>query len=202
MDKKFSNYKLLEQLSENDIFQAWMAEIDGQRVFLKLENTGSELNPATRRNLIRESILSQNIIKTKYIITGRTAKVTASKQNIQYPYFDNNIWQAITPALFIGNIKTILPHIFLISDYLHDLGLVHADLKLNQFLIKTNDDDFDIRLGDLDFLRREQKHRSWFYLWHAGPHRPGNQEQRTGFDPIRRLFDRPLDRIVPGSGGF
>jgi len=89
------------------------------------------------------------------IVTAVGKYLAHSSIFIEYPFLDHSEWSALTPELFLRNFQTVAPQIGLVVDYLHMMGMVHCDLKLENFLIRTTPRTPRVVMMDLDFLCRE-----------------------------------------------
>jgi Nif-specific regulatory protein len=87
------------------------------------------------------------------LYTARNKWQNGAKLIIEYPFLDPSFWVPLTSNLFWQNFPLILAEICFVVDYIHTLGVVHCDLKLQNFLINLRSNKPRIVLVDLDFLR-------------------------------------------------
>jgi Nif-specific regulatory protein len=150
-----SIYSLNQQLSENELTQSWLATENktGQPCFIKVsKNDSIGQNDAT--SILGRSFDLQKLLKSNCILTS----VRKSSENghifIEYPLLNREKWQTLDPKLFWQDYPSLLIEIFTIIDYLHLLGLVHCDLKFENFQIDTSGKKAKAILIDLDFLTK------------------------------------------------
>lgn len=70
----------------------------------------------------------------------------------EYPFLDPKCWQTLTRDSLRQAFVPVLPQVCLLIDYLHELGLVHCDLRFDNFMINGNPDNPRVVLTDMDFL--------------------------------------------------
>lgn len=147
-------------VSENQLSQAWRAtnRITGRPCFVKIPNDNSALDPQTQKALLKDSFTFQRTIKNRAVLRAANRHIENGHVFIEYPYVDDSRWQELTYETFHRQSMAVLPRICLIVDHLHDLGLVHGDLKLANFLIVNSSADPALLLVDLDFLCRANSH--------------------------------------------
>ncbi|MEW5995029.1 MAG: serine/threonine-protein kinase, partial [Candidatus Zixiibacteriota bacterium] len=147
-------FKLLELLSENNLTQSWSARhLKTERsVFLKLPCPDPSIGINAAQNLLNRSYELQKRIHCSRILTAAARHSTDSVSAFEYPLVDPDAWQTLTPELFWKHLPEVLVDLCVLTDYLHLLDLVHADLKLSNFLIAARHGRVRTKLVDLDFL--------------------------------------------------
>lgn len=159
--KPDSKFYIFEQLvSEGPITQSWVAlnSKTKERCFIKASITPAGLDESIVRSIILRSYELQKLIRSHDIIRANRKVVENGRLFIEYSYLQSEEWQPLTPELFGRYFSTIFPLICKILDYLHILGLVHCDLKLDNFLINKSQVVPKILLSDLDFLTKSNSH--------------------------------------------
>lgn len=142
-------------ISQNDVTESWIAEYieTGKKCFLKIEAENPSLGQSTIRSALSKSLECQASLKNNRVNTAISKRIEKGRLIIEYPYIDPKQWYPLTPDLFWKKSEEFLPQICSIVDYLHLLGMVHCDLKLENFMARIDGDGADIILADLDFLR-------------------------------------------------
>jgi serine/threonine protein kinase len=150
-----SIYSLNQQLSENELTQSWLAteKKTGQPCFVKVSKSDA-LGQNDAALILGRSFDLQKLLKSNCILIS----VRKSSENghvfIEYPLLNKEKWQTLDPKLFWQYYPSLLIEIFTIIDYLHLLGLVHCDLKFENFQIDTSGKKAKVILIDLDFLTK------------------------------------------------
>lgn len=144
-------------LSENNHCQSWLAvnrETD-KLCLVKTPSANSELGPNAGKSILSESYRCQKSIRSGRIVRAIGKYLAQGTVLIEYPYLDPTDWTVLTPELFFRHFQTVAPQIASTVDFIHTLGFVHCDLKLDNFLIRTSGRETEVVLVDLDFLCRE-----------------------------------------------
>ena len=151
-DSKFFNFEKI--ISENNLAQAWRAvNVDTETIcFVKMPSPHSTLANTEILSLLSKSFSCQKSLRTSRILTARRQYMEKDSLYIEYPYLDPDRWQVLTPELFRQYWPESLYQVCLITDLLHHRGLVHLDLKLDNFQISISGKKPFIILTDLDFL--------------------------------------------------
>jgi transcriptional regulator with GAF, ATPase, and Fis domain/serine/threonine protein kinase len=148
-------YHFDEKFAENRLCQTWRASLlpSGASCVVKfaVADTGSEAERCNR--FLSDSYRLQRQLHCSGILKARRCQNEGGVAYVEYPYLNSAIWTQLTPSLFVRHIAEILPQICLTVDYLHVQGLVHSDLKLENFLFDAN--FHRLMLLDLDFLCRD-----------------------------------------------
>jgi transcriptional regulator with GAF, ATPase, and Fis domain/serine/threonine protein kinase len=151
------SYQLLSLLAEHPPFQVWhgLNTATGEACLVKiLQRDGSpDFQAAT--NLVSGAFYRQLDIHCRMIVVARRIANHNGSLAIEYPFLDGADWQPLSPALLAKHWFELIPQVVLVVDYLHLRGLVHADLKLENFLVARINDKLELKLIDLDFLQTE-----------------------------------------------
>ncbi len=152
MTKGSSAYHFVKILSENQNCCTWLAtsRTTGERCVVKTAAAGLDSDRDKNNHILTTSYLLQRQLHSKSILRAIRRVAEEGSAFIEYPYLDPAEWQPLSPEVFRRYAETLLPQICVTVDYLHSLGLVHADLKLENFLVSSG--GRDILLADLDFL--------------------------------------------------
>jgi len=151
-DSKIFNFE--KKISENNLAQAWRAvNLDTDKpCFVKKPSPNSTLANSEILPLLSKSFSCQKSLRTSRILTARRQYLEKDSLYIEYPFLDPDRWRVLTPELFHQHWPDSLYQICLITDLLHHRGLVHLDLKLENFQIRLAGKKPFIVLTDLDFL--------------------------------------------------
>ncbi|MFZ5981823.1 MAG: sigma 54-interacting transcriptional regulator [Candidatus Zixiibacteriota bacterium] len=147
-------YLFEKKISENNLAQAWRTHrIDNNEpCFVKVPSPDSTLPHSEILSLLSKSFTCQKTLKTSRVLTARRRHLEKDSVRIEYPYLDPERWQVLTPELFFRFWPESLYQICLITDLLHHRGLVHLDLKMENFQVRLSGDKPFVILTDLDFL--------------------------------------------------
>jgi serine/threonine protein kinase len=148
-------YRFETRISQNDIAESWIAENSetGSKCFLKIEAQNPSLGQAAIRSTLTKSFECQADLKDPQVNTAISKRIEKGRLIIEYPFIDPDNWKTLTPGLFWEGFADILPQVCLIVDYLHLMGMVHCDLKLENFMVRFTNGGHKVILADLDFLR-------------------------------------------------
>ncbi len=155
MDKPVSNrFRFQSLLAENVLCQSWKVVNlqTKQPGFVKTPTPNSELGVERQQSILRSSFLRQSGIKTPRIISATSQVIEGASLFIEYPYLSADRWMPLTDRSFARHFEDVFHQMCLLVDYLHLLGLVHCDLKLDNFLLCESDGMPVLRMVDLDFL--------------------------------------------------
>ena len=143
-----------KKISENNLAQAWRAvkTSDNNPCFVKIPSPDSTLPHTEILSLLSKSFTCQRSLKSSRVVTARRQHLEKDSLSIEYPYLDPAVWKVLTPALFFKYWPESLYQTVMITDLIHHRGLVHLDLKLENFQLRLSDNKPFIILTDLDFL--------------------------------------------------
>lgn len=144
-------------ISENDLTQSWIAtnRISGKKCFLKVPSRSGIISSLTIRDILLKSFLCQKNIKSSRVLCAHTKRLEKGNILIEYPFFDPSQWSTVTPDVFWKDFETIFPQACMIVDFIHLLGYVHCDLKMENLVVNCDHSMARTMMIDLDFLREE-----------------------------------------------
>ncbi len=147
-------YKLEKLLSENNLCQSWQAvnRTTGQVCFVKTPVMDSTVDIKVRENILERSYANQKKLTDNLVLKAVNKRRENGRLYIEYPFLDTRYWQSMTPELFCTTYRSCLDELLMISDFVHNFGLVHCDLKLSNFLIRHDVEKPRLLLVDPDFL--------------------------------------------------
>jgi Nif-specific regulatory protein len=150
-------YRFDDFISENDLTQSWIAtnRKSGKKCFLKIPSRANILPLLTIRDILSKSFLCQKNIKSGKVLCAHTKRMERGNIIIEYPYFDTAQWNALTSDIFWRHFETIFPQACMIVDFIHLLGYVHCDLKMENLVVNLEHGGARTMIIDLDFLREE-----------------------------------------------
>lgn len=149
------NYALQSLLAEHPPFKIWRGRniVSGESCLVKvLHNDGSPEAQATS-NLVSASAQRHFLIRNRHIVTARRISTQNGNLVLEYPFLEGTDWRPLTPELLSEHWPEIIQQLAVMVDFLHLRGLVHGDLKLENFLVAERAGTFDLRMIDLDFLQ-------------------------------------------------
>ena len=152
MTKGSSAYHFDQKLSENQVCSTWLATQvrTGDPCLVKVAASGTDADRDKNNRLLTSSFVLQKLIHSQRILRARGRGAQDGSVLIEYPYLEPANWQPLTPDYFRHHAGALLPQVGVTVDYLHGLGLVHADLKLENFMVQSHTQR--LILADLDFL--------------------------------------------------
>ena len=145
-------YSFKNLLSESAQIQTWRA-IDiftGSDCVLKLPSPDADIEVIN--DILSNSYRFQRLLTSKDILVATRKRIDNKRVIIEYPVLDTSKWRPLTTDIFWTNPTEILCKVCQIMDYLHISGLVHGDIKLDNFMICEEQNHVSIILLDLDFL--------------------------------------------------
>ncbi len=156
MSNPVSNwYEFEERLSATPQIETWLAvEVaTGHRCVVK--KVAPEADADTINAILDTSYRCQRELRAPNIINCRRKRLEKGQVLVEYPLLDRQQWHPLTPERFWSHFPDSLIQVCQVVDYLHMIGLVHGDLKLENFLCRPRDDRLECALVDLDFLCRD-----------------------------------------------
>ncbi len=154
-----SNYYSFEKIISKNLFcESWLAvdKESGENVFVKIPLSTSERADVRIEEILYNSFQNQKVIGNGRIVTARRKTKESKRLQIEYPYLSEEIYIPLSSEKFWSNLESILPQMAVLLDYLHLYGLVHCDIKLNNFLVKSTANGPQLYLNDLDFLTKDK----------------------------------------------
>ncbi len=144
-----------QALSENEFAQSWLAidKKSGHRYFVKVSKDDT-LGRNDTISVLDRSFNLQRLLRSSQVLTSIRKLSENNRIFIQYPLLDRDKWRTLAPEIFWRHFPGPLLEIFTIIDYLHLYGLVHCDLKFENFQVDGSGDGPRIILIDLDFLTK------------------------------------------------
>ena len=149
-----SFFEPLELLSDNNFTSTWRARRRGQtdECVLKTISPECAVERAAAREILENSFNCQKSLRGENLCLARRLHTSREYFAVEYPLLDKAVWRALTPGDLLGLRNTALASIARCIDFLHDEGMTHGDLKLENFLVSGVDDEARFKLCDLDLL--------------------------------------------------
>lgn len=119
---------------------------------LKVSNENSPLPQTTITRQLSSSFQLCRDLSHPGISRAREFSTFDSGAYVTYRYLAPSIWRPLTSLGLLRELPTILPQICEIVDFLHLLGIVHRDIKLDNFLVNEQG---RVILIDQDFMCKE-----------------------------------------------
>lgn len=150
-----NRYEFRKLLSETAQIQTWQAVNTSTQRQCAVKTAADEADIDGINTVLSTSFKCQRRLRSPDIITCREKHLEQRQVFIEYPLLDTSTWQSLSPRLFWSLYPQSLIRISSIADYLHAFGLVHGDLKIENFLRRSGEADSRYALIDLDFLSSE-----------------------------------------------
>lgn len=149
-------YILDSLVSVNELCQSWLGRerSTGRDCFLKVPNPDSRLDFGVQDGILYRSWLNQRALSSRAVVRARAAERERGRLLVEYPVLAPGQWGVLTPEVLWRDFDWIFPAICVTIDYVHLMGLVHCDLKLDNFVVRREGEGFEVRLIDLEFLTR------------------------------------------------
>jgi Nif-specific regulatory protein len=155
MTPQSSRYDFKHQLSINPHTQAWSAvrRDSGVPCFVKFASDGGDLPVEEKHDLLRQSYRLQSKIRSSFIHTATALHSENGSLFVEYPYLASDRLSEVTlRTLFDASCERLI-RLATIVDYAHLLGIVHCDLKLENFRLLKHARGKRLILTDLDNLQ-------------------------------------------------
>ncbi len=151
-DKTIAGYRLDEKLSDNEYSESWIAEAvsDGRKYFLKSYRPDAGGSPVNLKRILERSFTLQKRLKARGFLSCLKRASAGDSLLHVYPYRSLREYHRFGYDDFRQTFPASLVQICLLLDLLHCKGLVHCDIKFENFLTSTTDGD--IILSDFEFL--------------------------------------------------
>ena len=167
-------YELQSLLSAHPPFEVWRARhpLTGSTCLLKLLKQDGSPESKAASDLVIAAVNRHAMIRNRRIITARRLASHNGNLVVEYPFLEGGDWRPVTPTLLAQHWYQLIGQIALAVDYLHLRGLVHGDLKLENFLVTEVGGRYDLRMIDLDFLQLDNSKPQWILfgtLGHIAP---------------------------------
>jgi len=151
-EKKYHGLTLLEKMSENEYSDSWKAidENSKKGYFLKRYNFKSNKSVIDFKSLIENSFKLQQKLKSNGFLTAVKSTEENGSISYVYPLKEKPQFCALTNSLFWKLFPKSLFQISSRIDLLHCLGLVHCDIKFENFIFDRKNEN--LILADFEFL--------------------------------------------------
>lgn len=150
-------YEFRELLSETPHIQTWLALNRDSGEYCVVKIPAPDSDPETVNRLLRSSFRWQRNLRSSSVLYGKRKITEYKRALIEYELLDRSQWVPVTPSLFWEYFPDILVQICLISDLVHESGLIHGDLKVENFLLHESESAPRLKLIDTEFLIGEQQ---------------------------------------------
>jgi len=149
-------FTLEQKLSSNDLSESWLArhKRNDRHCFLKIPTNNHTLGKPVIEAILRTSLTCQKQLHNSHILTAVRRHSHNNEFCIEYPYLEKDNWRELSTDLFWEHYPESLIQMCLIIDYVHLQGLVHGDIKLQNFQISDGAKGANLLLIDLDFLMK------------------------------------------------
>ncbi len=150
-------YRFEKLAAENDLTQSWVA-VDrdiGRKCFVKVPSSIGSLSKSEKISFLKTSYRCQKRLRSREVLRASAQHRENRTIFIEYPYLDDSEWQVVDSRILADHFAAILIEMAVTVDYMHLLGLIHGDAKLDNFLVSLSSSQPKLVLADLDFLRPE-----------------------------------------------
>ena len=207
MPPKSKLYEFDHLIAENDLSQSWVAvrRDSGEKCFIKCPSDVAGLPAESKADILRRSYQLQSRVKTPGIVTARAIHSEGGNLFVEYPYFDSSRLHEVTIDDLAAPGSGTFIKLAICVDYLHLLGIVHLDLKLDNFRLLATSRGNRLVLLDLDNIEetnRRPGHRITGTPGHIAPE-VINNDVLTGRSDLYSLghsLAQAVDESAPGSG--
>lgn len=150
--RTIADYRLLRRIAQTEYSESWESqeEKSGRIFFLKYYNGFTGGNGKRIRATIEKSARLQKKLRVPVFLTCSEKVVCNGNPVYVYPYKPEPRFLEMTKELLRQTYPESLIRICLLLDLVHGLGLVHCDIKLENFLYDTENNR--ILLTDFEFL--------------------------------------------------
>lgn len=151
------SYAIEELIFDSSQFQRYRATDirNGEAVLIKRAILSEDPADRIRNSLLLSAAIHQERIRRGPVLAPlETFRQNGSLFSV-YPLLDTNEWKPLSAPLLAKDLRTTLLSMAIAVDFLHLLGLVHTDLKIENFMIKESEHETRAILIDLDFLHLE-----------------------------------------------
>jgi transcriptional regulator with GAF, ATPase, and Fis domain/tetratricopeptide (TPR) repeat protein len=155
MTPESSLYDFRQKLSENPHTQSWLAlrRDTGASCFVKCASDNGDLTIKEKHELLRRSFQLQSRVRSSAVLTAGALSQDDGRVYVEYPYLQLDRLSRISTSQLLDASRSLLIRIGVIVDYFHLLGLVHCDLKLENFRLLRHARGERLILVDLDNIR-------------------------------------------------
>lgn len=152
-----NQFELHSLLSDHPYLQVWRGRnlASGSDCIVKLVSDNGTPESRAVADLIVASVGRQRLIRSRRLITARQISKHDGRLAVEYPLLTGGDWRPLSPAMLVERWSELISQIAVTVDFLHLRGLVHGDLKLENFLVAPRNGSLELRLIDLDFLQTD-----------------------------------------------
>jgi serine/threonine protein kinase len=147
-----NRYKLIKLLSETLQIQTWQGLNTAAQRACVVKTAAEAADIDSINAILSTSFKCQRGLRTPDIVTCRAKHREQGRVLVEYPLLTPPEWQTLSPSFFWTDYPRSLVRISSIVDLLHSFGLVHGDLKIENFLVRSVGRRTEYVLVDLDFL--------------------------------------------------
>jgi len=155
-------FEFIRRLSVNSLAEGWETTVRGigRHCFVKIPARQSEISTAEQVKALTHSFRLQERFRFSGVLRAVGCHRHANTCCIEYPFIETDDYRPWTPRQWTAEHTAYLIEAALTIDLLHSLGIVHCDLKLENFALRRRGRGWYPTLIDLDFL------------WESGQRRP------------------------------
>ncbi|MEW5794718.1 MAG: sigma 54-interacting transcriptional regulator [Candidatus Zixiibacteriota bacterium] len=147
-------YALLTRLSSNNSAESWLAEnrLTGKKCFVKTAPISGDTSVSSPAGILERSFSFQSRLRSGLILTAVACHKDDSRVYVEYPYVETLTSDPMSSGVLFKETGQLLVDISLAADFLHAMGLVHCDLKIENFRSRRIKGEMRHILVDLDTL--------------------------------------------------
>lgn len=155
-------FEYVRCMSANSLAEGWETTVrgNGKRCFVKIPARHSDLSAREQVKALTDSYRLQGRIRYGGVLRAVECYRQGGSCAVLYPFLDAADYQPWLPERWGTEQTACLGDAALTIDFLHTLGLVHCDLKTENFGLRRQGREWRPILIDLDFL------------WEVGERRP------------------------------
>jgi len=147
-----NRYKLVKLLSETPQIQTWQGLNTATQRECVIKTAAEAADIDSINAILSSSFKCQRGLRSWEIVTCREKHREQGRVFVEYPLLTAPEWQTLSPRSFWTDYPRSLIRISSIVDLLHSFDLVHGDLKIENFLVRSVGQRTEYALVDLDFL--------------------------------------------------
>lgn len=158
---KNASFKVKELLASSPPFQMFRAQdaTTGKWFLLKSFHHNQTSGGTVMNSLLAASLRHHGRIRSQFVLTA-VGQVSGDGYTVAYPYLDPDVWMPLSDEILLQSWAQLQEQLATIVDFIHLAGVVHADLKISNFLYSAGTSQGRLKLIDLDFAQLEHTRHS------------------------------------------